>query len=255
MIVVRERQKRPIDAGKPKGTGVDYYFLNPCRVRETAVEREPFRSRGLDQGHTCVRARLLGTAVGQACAFRSRRWFRSHGDAVQGRQLHAPVRRALRERLSEGFLGDGVEVASHAGWVTAEQQGRHRQEARAVHVGAHRRQGHHDGRKPRAAGPYQDRRDLRQSSLCGRLCAPQFRTVPQHGVGSGRWKAERQPSGAHGVQDRTGFAGLQHRVQGDQREGSGQAEPEARPRTGVLEAVPRRVRAGQGRAGADVTSQ
>ena len=47
------------------------------------------------------------------------------------------MRRALRERLSEGFLGDGVEVASHAGWITAEQQGRHRQEARAVHVGAH----------------------------------------------------------------------------------------------------------------------
>lgn len=121
VIVIRERQKRPIDAGKPKGTGVNYYFLNPRRVRETAVEREPFRSRGFDQGHTCVRARLSGTVAGQACAFRSRRRFRLHGDAVQGRQLHALVRRALRERLFEGFLGDGVEIVSYAGWIAVEQ--------------------------------------------------------------------------------------------------------------------------------------
>lgn len=29
--------------------------------------------------------------------------------------------RALREHLSERFLGDGVEIVSHAGWIAAEQ--------------------------------------------------------------------------------------------------------------------------------------
>lgn len=41
--------------------------------------------------------------------------------AVQGRQLHELVWRALREHLSERFLGDGVEIVSHAGWIAAEQ--------------------------------------------------------------------------------------------------------------------------------------
>lgn len=73
-----------------------------------------------------VRARLPETVAGQACAFRSRRRFRLHGDAVQGRQLHALVRRALRERLFEGFLGDGVEIVSYAGWIAVEQDMRRR---------------------------------------------------------------------------------------------------------------------------------
>lgn len=121
VIVVRERQKRPIDAGKPKGTGVDYYFLNRAESRRQPLKENRFYPEDLIRDiHACTPVyleRLLGRhalfvpgdgSVSMEALYKAANFMNLCG-------VHY-------ENISpKDFWGDGVEIVSHAGWIAAEQ--------------------------------------------------------------------------------------------------------------------------------------